>query len=811
MTLLLCTILSTFLQLPWEWERADVAPAAERTSQFPLYVGTATCLKCHGPATVESRGEATGRSCIAEGADAHARAFQRLKTETAASIAKVSGEFASPAHSRICLSCHSTAADEGLRWTSETFRFEDGVQCEACHGAGEFHVAAARADRLASSPPEKLLIRRGDPDQCGTCHWAKPSHVEVVERGFRPAAADRRYKTPTGLAVSPDGRHAFVVCQGSNSLVKLDLIGRAAVAEAPVGRRPHGLALSGDGRFAYVTNRMDGTMTILDAEDMSVLREVRVGHEPHGLAVDPTTGRVLVANTGDDTVAIVEPDTLIVTHRLLMGSSPWSVTIDPKSRRAYVTNVRPRLGAFREPHVSEVTVVDLDRSTVVARRDVPEANMLQGIAPACDGGPILFTLMRTKNLIPTSRIAQGWVVTNGLGILWPDGKVDQVLLDESADYFPDIFDVAVSPDGTTALAVSGGANEVALLEISKLLEMVRETPEPQRSTVLPNRLGLGPRFIRARIPVGRNPRAAAFSPDGAFAYVANALDDSVSVIQMESNSVVAAVALGGPREVTELRKGERLFHDAEITFGRQFSCRSCHPDGHLNGLTFDIEADGAGLHPVDNRTLQGIFDTAPFKWEGANPSLHRQCGPRLAVFFTRLQPYKPDELDALVRYMTTIERPPNRYRDANGLTLTQRRGKEVFERAVRNDGTPIPKEQRCSHCHSGAFGTNRGKAMVSTTMWFDALVNVDLSEHIRNTQDFGELGSYYFIDVGLKPKVLDVPHLTNIADGPPFLHNGAAHTLEEVWTRFNMTDRHGATADLTRQQLNDLTAYLKSQ
>ena len=59
-------------------------------------------------------------------------------------------------------------------------------------------------------------------------------------------------------------------------------------------------------------------------------------------------------------------------------------------------------------------------------------------------------------------------------------------------------------------------------------------------------------------------------------------------------------------------------------------------------------------------------------------------------------------------------------------------------------------------------------------------------------------------------KILDVPHLRYIVDSPPYLHNGAAATLEEIWTRFNMVDRHGAAADLTRQQLNDLIAYLKS-
>ena len=96
-------------------------------------------------------------------------------------------------------------------------------------------------------------------------------------------------------------------------------------------------------------------------------------------------------------------------------------------------------------------------------------------------------------------------------------------------------------------------------------------------------------------------------------------------------------------------------------------------------------------------------------------------------------------------------------------------------------------------------------------MWLDSDVRVDLSQYLHAADDFGELGAYFFVDIGLAPKILDTPHLINIADGAPYLHNGAAQTLEEIWTRFNLTDRHGFTNDLTRQQFNDLIAYLKVQ
>jgi len=263
--------------------------------------------------------------------------------------------------------------------------------------------------------------------------------------------------------------------------------------------------------------------------------------------------------------------------------------------------------------------------------------------------------------------------------------------------------------------------------------------------------------------------------------VANSLDDSLTVIDLERLEAAGRIDLGGPKVITKIRYGERLFNSANITFRRQFACHSCHPDGHVDGLTYDIEADGIGISPVDNRTLRGILDTAPFKWEGTNPSLSRQCGARLAVFFTRLQPFNPEQLSAVDNYITTIPRPPNRYHPVGSrFTPAQRRGREIFERAMTADGRLIPPENRCVTCHNPPYFTDRRLHDIGT----------------RHTSD--------------RQGKFDTPHLSNIYDSAPYLHNGMAATLEEIWTVFNPEDRHGVTNDLIKDQLNDLIEYLKT-
>jgi hypothetical protein len=446
-----------------------------------------------------------------------------------------------------------------------------------------------------------------------------------------------------------------------------------------------------------------------------------------------------------------------------------------------VTNTLSRLVEFRQPSISEITVLNVERGIVENRVEVDAANLLQGIAWHPSGDFALFTHTRTKNLVPMTRLMQGWTITNGIGVVWKDGSVDQLLLDEPHLAFPDPADITFTPDGKLALVTSSGSNRIAVVDVNKLLQILKKATDQERLEVLPNHMGIPTEFVVKNIETEHSPRGVVVTPDGKSAFVVNALDDSITAIDMEKLQAVKRIDLGGPKEITKARLGEQVFHNAGVTFHRQFSCHTCHPDGHIDGITYDIEPDGVGVSPVDNRTLRGILDTAPFKWEGTNPSLQRQCGPRLAVFFTRIDPFTSEELSAVDTYISTIPRPPNRYRPLGAeLTPAQRRGKKIFERMKTNDGRIIPPENRCVTCHPAPLYTSHDVVDVGTKMEFD------------------------------RESKFDIPHLNNIYDSAPYLHNGIAHTLEEIWTVYNPYDKHGVTNDLTKDQLNDLIEYIRT-
>src|SRR3974390_2173127 len=63
-----------------------------------------------------------------------------------------------------------------------------------------------------------------------------------------------RYLSPIEMALSPDGRLLYVVCQDSDEVRVVDTQSGKVIANVGVGRMPRGIAVSPDGFQLYVTN-----------------------------------------------------------------------------------------------------------------------------------------------------------------------------------------------------------------------------------------------------------------------------------------------------------------------------------------------------------------------------------------------------------------------------------------------------------------------------------------------------------------------------------------------------------------------------
>ncbi len=602
-----------------------------------------------------------------------------------------------------------------------------------------------------------------------------------------------RYLSPIDLKLSPDGQRLYVVCEDSDLVLVVDTHSGQVTERIKVGHRPKAIAVAPDGEALYVSNEWDDTITEIDAHSLQPLRTLKAGWGPVGLTTD-RTGKVLyVANTLGNDVSLLDLSTGKEIKRLRAGTFPEYVALSRDGRQVYVSNLLARAGPSDQPPVSEVTVIDTRREIVADRILLPGVIQLRHIAevPTKAGGYLLIPFMRPKNLNPLVQIEQGWYLTHGMAIIHPSpprtgsvgkSRVDEVLLDDIDYYYADGFGTAGTPDGQRTLVTAADANVVSIVDTARLDQLLRRIPA-DKPEALANRLDCARQFVVRRIPTGREPTGIAVAPDGRFAYTANRLDDTVSVVDLAKLTVSSTINLGGPKEITAVRRGERLFYDASYCFQGQMACATCHPhEGLSDGLAWMLETPKLGRDVVENRTLLGIADTSPFKWNGKNRDLATQAGPRAATFIFRSQGFSPREAQDVQSFIQSLRLPRNPHLGSDReLTEAQERGREIFFRTNTNNGSLIPPENRCYFCHPPlTHYTSRVQINVGTATRYDTI------------------------------KEFDIPQLESVYMRAPYLHNGEAQTLEEIWTKFNPEDKHGITSDMDKLQLNDLIEFLKT-
>lgn len=610
---------------------------------------------------------------------------------------------------------------------------------------------------------------------CGSCH-------KYTQRdGFLANLTSNDYISPYNLAISPDNEHLFVTGQESNALYIVGLRNNRKIAEIDVGRRPHSVAVTRDGSKAFVSNQWSDNVSVIDVAGREVVRTIATGGGPAGIALGPEEKFLYVANTYTSNVSVIDLSDDTETRRLRAGNYPTGLELSPDGRFVFVVSQRSVIVEYRDPPKTEMTVIDTGSQRVVERKYFEEAHIMEQVHFTPAGDLALTSVVRPKNLVPAVQVEGGWMMNFALGLVALDsGRMYQLPLDEPNNFYADPYGVRVTPDGSTVFISHSGADYISAADISKLRDVIRRVDD--RSLYEPeNNMELSQSYVKKRIRTGSNPKGMEISPDGNYLYFAERLTDRIGVINTQSLDLETYIDLDEEYQEDFLRYGEQLFNNARHTFQNQYSCYSCHPDNHEDGLTYDMDYyPGQDLSNV--QTLRELANTSPFKWNGQNVSIYMQCGMRFSKFVTRTEVMSPHDLKALVGFITSeIEHPPNLYRsEGDELTPAQQRGKELFERTRTNDGRVIAERDRCINCHPPPNFTDRQLHDVGTATEIDRVTE--------------------FL----------TPHLNNIYESPPYLHDGRANTLEELWTVYNDDDEHGVANDMTKDQLNDLIEYLLS-
>lgn len=567
----------------------------------------------------------------------------------------------------------------------------------------------------------------------------------IVRAGPTEAAGEMlSYASPVELVFSHDGSRLYVLCQQSGEVRVLDASTYLPIKAIAVGHVPRGLSLSASGNRLFVANSWDDTVSVIDTHTLDVIATWPVGSEPTGVAEGPGGRFVFVANRTSDDVAVLDPQTGAEEKRLLAGRGASYLTLAPDGRKLYATHIYPNPGLHRTSPESEITVIDTERAEAVERISLHSIAGVFHVAISRDGRLGAAAELHPKNLVPLAHLEHGGAFVDSLTLLGTDvGRNPvEIPLDELERYAARPFGVVITPDKRRMFVTSGGAEMVTVIDVPRLLAYIHTHRGPYAQD-----LAASANYVIARITVGHDPRGMALSPDGRRVLVANRLDDTISVIDARSNQVVSTIPLAGSkqlwslqfgeqtfsemngpsqghtkcsychldarhrqaagmeltraREVQSLRRGEQTFYTSRYSFQGQIGCANCHLDSTFDGLSWDLEPDGFGRNIVDNRLIEDVRDTQPYKWNGGNPDVPTECGPRTEKYFWRSENYDDKTLADLTAYINSLPPRPNHRRTSGGLTPAQERGKAIFERGVDAFGKPIPLNNQCSYCHSG--------------------------------------------------------------------------------------------------------------
>jgi YVTN family beta-propeller protein len=607
---------------------------------------------------------------------------------------------------------------------------------------------------------------------------------------------------PEKLLVAPDDT-VYVANRLDRSVSVLRPGDTAESARIPVGVEPVGLAVSSDGKTLYVVNatsRTDaetGTLMVIDTATGQVKYETNVGREPRGITL-LGDGRAAVSLSKDGDVVLVDTSSGHVVKagtRVFEQLNRSTLGIDTPFNDG---PPRPTPGAFSpstsRPRGVEALITSHDGSQLFAaallssdrilttgRPDEPLAGPDDGTSPGYGGGGCGTTAVATPAILTFTSdgvpqvddLATCGGDGNGQGLRPPTLMISNV----PSTPLQGPRALALDPTGSFLFVANFDSNNVAIVPtVQKDAPSAFGVDSPPPS--LPrSEFGAGGTVTQV-VNVGAGPSGIAVTRDGTKAFVHNAFDHSVSVLEQVNGRVSNTFTVPLGREVLppDVVAGRKLFFsavDARMNNpGIGISCGACHLEGRDDGHVWNFPEGPRQTPSLSGRMLT---KTAPFHWNGEfndvlafmTHTVQRRMGG------TGVTPAMVRQLAAFIESLPTPDNPHKDTVPADQLL----RGRLAYEKA------------QCATCHTGEALTNNTFADVGTFVTTGPVVD----------------------QPALLPHGgLNTPSLLGLARTAPYLHDGSAQTLKARILQDKDGNRHGLTSTLSDAEVDDLVAYLKT-
>lgn len=583
---------------------------------------------------------------------------------------------------------------------------------------------------------------------------------------------------PANLVTSPDGESLLVTCLDAKRLVVVDLDSGELSKTIPMPANPTGIVFSPDGTKLYVTCASpESVVAIVDMASGRVTGKIEVGHTAVGPSISPDGTRLFVCNRFDSNVSVVELGSGKEIDTIPVTREPIASALTPDGTTLVVPNHLPLDPSDSHNVAAEVALINTATGDVRNLRLPIGSTGLRDVCIAPDGKFAYVPHILARYRVPTTQLERGWMNTNAVTIidLKNQETLNTVLLDNVDLGAAVPWGVAVSADSKTVCVSHSGAHEVSIIDAEELIRKLLSLPLASDDKSYSGNLGTtaGVRNdlaflvgLRRRVTLpGNGPRGLVIA--GKKLYVAEYFSDTLATVELNTQLRKAKdqIALGPPPKLTVQRRGEMLFHDADLCFQHWQSCASCHPDARVDGLNWDLMSDGLGS-PRNVRTMLLAHKTPPsmFLWARSTAEVAVRAGLTHVLFAVRPE----EEAVAIDEYLKALKPVPSPLLESGTLSQAAERGRKVFESVG------------CAQCHPAPLYTDLKRHNVEST-----------DERDRET-------------------AFDTPSLVECWRTAPYMHNGHYTTMKELLTEGQHGKVGGPVEELGEREIDDLVEFVLS-
>ncbi|MGF1453674.1 MAG: PKD domain-containing protein [Opitutales bacterium] len=556
---------------------------------------------------------------------------------------------------------------------------------------------------------------------------------------------------PRAIAQDSSG-NLWVACYDADAIVVLDSSGNLVeTIGTGYGSAPIGIVSSPDGSTVYTTIEARGGATqetlgnggllSYDASSRNLSGSLALGPTPRGIAVTADGSRVLVT-------------------RFISGATAGQIwDVDAASLT-----------------LNQTYFLSGDQADRTGNKGPGVPNYVASVTIDPQGQFAWYTAVKVDSINGSLFLGD---MTHDQTVRAMVGRIELSSNAESLDHRIDIDNadspvaVTFSDRGDYAFVALQGSNQISIFDNLELVS----TPasETSKSQIGRIRTDLAPQAIVSDFATNK---IITKNLMGRSATVHNLTNFFQGGDLTPNRTDVVTVA--NERMTADVLLGKQIFYNAadeggpngvnRMSFESYISCASCHVDGSQDGVVWDFTQRGEGLrNTVDLRGRRGMGH-GNVHWSGNFDEIedflldivNQFDGTGFPHGVTPNAPLgEPNagdpEMAALAAYLTSLGNsslPRSPYRGSDGgLTTEALAGKAVFESAGMD----------CMSCHSGPDYT-------------DSMVG------LGNLHDVGTIRSTsgQRLDSGPLPGV-DTPTLLGVWNTAPYLHDGAARSLSEVF------------------------------